>query len=471
MAAVSKRGRGRKALNAVTENDVNISAGNTEISEKDTIAAILSPSKAKNAKSKKKVEASTETSAPAFVDELEKLQAQLQQLQIEKSKTEEMLKEKDEILKKKDEEQEKLQAELKKLQRVKEFKPTVSFPLVKSLVEKEQEGKDKKKKNNKSTLKKPCPAYALWLKDQWTEIKQENPEVDFKEISNSLAAKWKGVSAEEKKPYEDKYQEEKEAYLQVVGKEKREIEAMKLLEEDQMQKTAMELLEQYLKYKQEADDLGKKKSRKEKDPLKPKQPMSAFFIFSNERRATLLAKNKNVVEVAKITGEEWKAMSEKKKAPYEEIARKQKEEYKQQMEIYNQKKLKETAALEKEEEEQKKLLRQEALQLLKKKEKTENIIKKTKENRQKKKQKEESDPNKPKKPASSFILFSKETRKQLQEERPDTANSTINALITVKWKELSEEEKQKWNAKAAEGMAEYKKEMEEYNKSKPSTSN
>lgn len=127
MAAVSKRGRGRRALNDVTESEVNISAGITEIPEKskDSIAAIVSPSKGKNAKSKKKAQNPTETSSPAFTDELEKLQAQLQQLQIEKSKTDEMLKEKDEILKKKEEQQEKLQAELKKLQRVKEFKPTV----------------------------------------------------------------------------------------------------------------------------------------------------------------------------------------------------------------------------------------------------------------------------------------------------------------------------------------------------------
>lgn len=41
--------------------------------------------------------------------------------------------------------------------------------------------------------------------------------------------------------------------------------------------------------------------RKERDPLKPKQPMSAFFLFSNERRATLLAENKNVLEVTEWT--------------------------------------------------------------------------------------------------------------------------------------------------------------------------
>lgn len=94
--------------------------------------------------------------------------------------------------------------------------------------------------------------------------------------------------------------------------------------------------------------------------------MSAFFLFSNERRAALLAENKSVTEVAKITGEEWKNMSERKKAPYEEKAKKKKETYLQEMEIYKQTK---------EEEEQMKLQKQEALQLLKKKEKTDNIIK------------------------------------------------------------------------------------------------
>lgn len=44
------------------------------------------------------------------------------------------------------------------------------------------------------------------------------------------------------------------------------------------------------------------------------------------------------------------------------------------------------------------------------------------------------DPNKPKKPASSFFRFSREERKKLVEERPGINNSTINALISLKWK-------------------------------------
>lgn len=68
-------------------------------------------------------------------------------------------------------------------------------------------------------------------------------------------------------------------------------------------------------------------------------------------------------------------MTEEKKKPYEEIAKKNKEKYAQEMEVYKQKKDEEAANLMKEEEENMKLQKQEALQLLKKKEKTENIIK------------------------------------------------------------------------------------------------
>ncbi|KAG6406012.1 hypothetical protein SASPL_133608 [Salvia splendens] len=86
-----------------------------------------------------------------------------------------------------------------------------------------------------------------------------------------------------------------------------------------------------------AGELKKKAATEKKDPLKLKNPMSAYFIFFNERRAALLVENKNVLEVAKITGEEWKNMTDIQKAPYEEIAFKRKEQYGQEMEAYKQK--------------------------------------------------------------------------------------------------------------------------------------
>ncbi|CAN6243804.1 unnamed protein product [Urochloa humidicola] len=485
-AAGSKRGggRGRKALVAVLDNDANISAGKA-VAQAADLSASPAPKAKRSSKSVKAAKAATSAAAVSVVDDVAELQGMLERLRLEKEKAEEMVRERDEVIRKKEEEietkekeQERLQAELRKVQRAKEFKPTVSLPLIKSMLENEQDGDDKgKKKKGKGKAaperKKPCTAYVLWLKDQWTEIKQENPEADFKEVTNSLGTKWKALGAEEKQPYEERYRQEKEAYLQVVGQEKREAEAMKLLEEQQMQWTAKELLEQYLKFRQEAEEgdskKGKRKnSKKGKDPAKPKQPMSAYFMYSQERRAALVAEKKNVPEIGKITGEEWKSMTEAQKAPYEKVAKKQREEYNKQMEVYKQKKIEEAASLEKEEEEQKKIMKQEALQLLKKKEKADNIIKKTKENHQKKKQ-ENVDPNRPKRPASSFLLFSKEARKQLLEERPGINNSTLNALISVKWKELSGEERRAWNDKAAPAMAAYKKEMEEYTKAHSSS--
>ncbi|CAN1189554.1 High mobility group B protein 13 [Linum perenne] len=438
---------------------------------KENRDSISSAKKGKAVKGGKKQQQQKQSSS-SFENELEQMQEMLQQLKLEKEKTEEMLKEKDEMLKAREDElenkgkeQEKLQAELKKLQKMKEFKPNLHFEILR---DGEQANKSKNKKNKKkdgAEMKRPSTPYILWSKDQWAQVKKENPNADFKEFPSILGAKWKSVTAEEKKPYEEKYRAEKEAYLQVTAMEKRENEAMRLLEEEQKQKTAMELLEQYMQYKNEADDQANKKTKKERDPLKPKQPMSAFFIFSNERWAALHTENKNVTEVAKIAGEEWKTMTEKQKAPYEEMAKKNKESYLIEMEAYKLKKEEEAMTLKKEEEEVLKLQKQEAMQLLKKKEKADNIIKKTKEDMQKKKKNQNADPNKPKKPATSFLLFSKEARKNLMQERPGINNSTLTALISVKWKELSGEEREIWNAKAGEAMDVYKKEMEEYNKS------
>ncbi|KAG9448404.1 hypothetical protein H6P81_014532 [Aristolochia fimbriata] len=429
---------------------------------KENLRALSSP-----ANYGKEVGLKTKESKQSLAHELLDLQKKLEQMRIEKDKTEELLKERDEMLKRKEEElesrgreQEKLQKELNKLQKLKEFKPSLNIPVVQSLREKEQEKKEKKGGHE---IKRPCPPYTLWCKDQWNQVKKENPDADFKEISNIMGARWKKLTPEEKKPYEDKYHAAKETYLLIVGKEKRENEALKLLEEEQKQKTAMELLEQYLEFKKEKEK-GGKKTRKQRDPLRPKHPISAFFLFSNERRAALLAENKNLLEVSKILGEEWKNMDEHMRAPYEENARKQKEEFLRQMEIYKQKKEEEAAISQKEEEELMKIHKQEALQLLKKKEKTENIIKKTKELKKKHKLGKKVDPNRPKKPATSFLLFSKETREQLVQERPGINNYTLRALVSVKWKELSEDEKESWNKKASKAMEAYRREMEEYNK-------
>ncbi|KAL4204977.1 hypothetical protein AMTRI_Chr01g112400 [Amborella trichopoda] len=141
--------------------------------------------------------------------ELKEVREKLEKMRLEKEKADEILKEKDELLKQKEEDidnrgkvQEKLEFEIKKLQKLKEFKPNPTLPIVQA-----HPTKEKEKKSN--------PPYILWCKEHSNQIKSENPKAEFKEMSNILGAKWKDLSSKEKKPYEEMYQAERELYLEV----------------------------------------------------------------------------------------------------------------------------------------------------------------------------------------------------------------------------------------------------------------
>ncbi|CAK9228950.1 unnamed protein product [Sphagnum troendelagicum] len=403
-------------------------------------------------------------------EELETMTKTLKQMSIEKEESEARLKLKEdelqakaaeaerinEQLKLSDEGKKKLEEKLRKLQKLKEFQPTLSLgvPLP-------SDDMAKKKKKNSNRLKKPKSAFLLWSKEQRQAVSEEHPNASFAEMSAIMGEKWKSVSEEERKPYLERYQIEKDIYLKLVGQEKREAEALKLLHEEQSKKQGQELLEQYLAYKKQGQPWL---CRKEKDPLKPKHPTTAFFAFCNSRRPALLEAKTRIPEIGKILGEEWKALSDAKRVPFEKIAATEKTRYAAELEAYKVSKAEESTAAEKEMEEKVKLEKVHALQLFKQKEKTDQAKKLMKDlTKEKKKAKEQAkDPNRPKKPLSSYLIFSMEMRKILDEEKPGMTFAEMNALIALKWKETSD--KQIWNDKAAAAKERYTAEMDEYNK-------
>ena len=84
--------------------------------------------------------------------------------------------------------------------------------------------------------------------------------------------------------------------------------------------------------------------KKVKDPNLPKRPNSAYFIFSNEKRPSLMEKSKKengkvaVTDVSKELGKMWGELNAKKRKPFEEKAIKDKERYEKEMVAYNAKK-------------------------------------------------------------------------------------------------------------------------------------
>ena len=67
----------------------------------------------------------------------------------------------------------------------------------------------------------------------------------------------------------------------------------------------------------------------------------------------------------------------------------------------------------------------------------------------KKKTKKVKDPNAPKRPLTSFMLFCKDAREDIKKEHPDAAVPEMGKLLGAKYKELSEAEKEVYGSQSA----------------------
>ena len=81
-----------------------------------------------------------------------------------------------------------------------------------------------------------------------------------------------------------------------------------------------------------------KPQKKKKDPNAPKQPLSAYFLFSQEER--LKVKNEHpsysICEVAKELGKRWADMAPEVKQRYQQMAEEGRQKYDQDMAAYRQ---------------------------------------------------------------------------------------------------------------------------------------
>lgn len=152
-------------------------------------------------------------------------------------------------------------------------------------------------------------------------VKKEMPELAFLQISSEIGRRWKKISDEERRPYDElaaadkrRYQEEKEDYVPDPSFE------------------------------------TTKGSRKKKDPNAPKRALSAYFFFCNDIRQEVRDENPNkkITEIATLLAERWRALPDKKRAKYQKMHEEAKVKYQQQMDAYN---AQGSAAVEEDEEE------------------------------------------------------------------------------------------------------------------------
>jgi len=79
-----------------------------------------------------------------------------------------------------------------------------------------------------------------------------------------------------------------------------------------------------------------------------------------------------------------------------------------------------------------------------------------------KRKKQKKDPNAPKKALTAFMFFSNNMRPKLKEENPDASFGDLARLVGARFKELTPEDRVKWDKMASKDKERYKEAMAEY---------
>lgn len=148
-----------------------------------------------------------------------------------------------------------------------------------------------------------------------------------------------------------------------------------------------------------------KSSKKRRDPARPKRAMTPFLFYACEQRAILKEKGDKMTlpEQSRHIASLWKAVAEKDRTKYVQQAEKDKERYRNEMSRYE-------------------------------------------------------PPKKIKRPRSSYAFFMKDIREKIASENPDKNPRELMADIASVWKNISSDEKAKYEQMAKEDKARYEDE-------------
>ena len=174
----------------------------------------------------------------------------------------------------------------------------------------------------------------------------------------------------------------------------------------------------------------------------PKRPLSAYMVFSGEKRAEVKEENPDMKlgEISKEIGKMWGDLDDDDKTPYQEKAAVLKEEY------------------------------QEALAEWKENHVSESDDSSDDGKKKKKKKKVKKDPNAPKKPQSAYFIWLGRSRASIVEEYnlKGKPASAVAKKAGELWKELDEDDDDIISAKeeAAKQKQEYPEKLAAYNAKK-----
>lgn len=178
-------------------------------------------------------------------------------------------------------------------------------------------------------------------------------------------------------------------------------------------------------------------------PPRPKKPLSAFLLFTSQRRPDLVASNPNMKgpEIIAMLGSMWRDAPETTKAVFTKLAKEAKEKYDEEVLAYKKKYAKEI----KEHKQRKRILK-----------------------RQRKCYQEEdvllpSLPQPPKRPLSAYLHFCRDKRAELRSVHKTAHGREVLSQLSMLWDKMNEKEKSKYIEYAEIDSKRFNIEMNLYN--------
>jgi len=175
--------------------------------------------------------------------------------------------------------------------------------------------KTKKRLKDPNAPKKASTAFMLWSLANRPRIREQHPDLGFADLGKKLGEEWGRLDEKAREHWQrqtkkdrERYEREQSAYLKSAA---------------------------YAHWLEHSSALSGKRRRK-KDPNAPKQPLTAYVIFSNEVREHVINENPdaNFPEIGKIIGAKWRALVAEDRKPYEEKANIERERYNRDLEEY-----------------------------------------------------------------------------------------------------------------------------------------
>ena len=260
-------------------------------------------------------------------------------------------------------------------------------------------------------------AYMFFANDKRPEVRKAHPELRLPDVARRLGAMWKELSDEQKAPYQQQAEADKQRSK--VGPEPEPAAAEDAAE------PAGESEEEAADAAAVDDAAGPAEEPEEEEPEarvapKPKRAKTAYFAFLESRRAACAAENEGALptKVTGILAKEWQGLSEAEREPFKKVAA----EAKAQRDVAMAEWLKDAP--------------QSALPA-----------------------KARPDPRKKyARPKTAYLFWCDEEREVLKTENPNltaAGSAEHSKILGARWKALSDEDKAPYVAKAAEAKVEF----------------